>query len=93
MAAKKKTSKKTPAKSAKASKPAKTAAKAAAVKAAGSNVDTLAAAGVIDPNELSAAEKTTINGKLTASDVETLISVFGKLGGPTKGRVQVQLCF
>jgi hypothetical protein len=92
MAAKKKTSKKTPAKSAKVSKPAKATPKASA-KVAASNVDTLAAAGVIEPSELSAAEKTTINGKLTASEVETLISVFGKLGGPTKGRVQVQLCF
>jgi hypothetical protein len=90
MAAKKKTSKKTPAKSAKTSK--KSSAKVSAL-AEASNVETLAAAGVIDPKELSGAQQTAINSKLSASDVETMISVFGKLGGPTKGRVQVQLCF
>lgn len=102
MAAKKKISKKTaakPAKTAKTAKAAKPAAKSAAAKsskslAASTNVSTLEAAGVIDTKALSDAELKAINSNLSASDVATIVSAYGKLEGAIDGgRVRVQLCF
>jgi hypothetical protein len=94
MAAKKKTSKKTPAKSAKTSKSAPATKKASARRVAESdNVSILEAAGVIDSSELGPDEQAAINERLSSSDVQTMISVFGKLGGTPKTRARVQLCF
>jgi hypothetical protein len=98
MAAKKKITKKTPAKTTtkKAAKPAaKAPAKAAASKVeASTNVSTLVAAGVIDSKELTPSETAAIDDKLTAAEVQTLITVFGKLKSATgDDRARVQLCF
>lgn len=98
MAAKKKTTKKTPAKTKttkKAKKTAKVATKAAVTKLTEvSNTTTLADAGVIEDSELTEPEKAAINSQLTPAEVETLITVFGKLNGAMRGgRVRVQLCF